>query len=147
MSSIERKFRDNYVLSRTLGDGNFSLVRKCRHKFSRNMYAAKIVKLPSKTITTRGLKHDTNTSPMTAFLKNNKIDGVEEIDIDDLSDDEENKLNTYEDILDMIRNEVGLMRKLKHQNIVQFVDVFFSDMEVIVVTELTEVSNLAINPT
>jgi len=94
----ERKFRDFYVFSKTLGSGNFSLVRKVRHKFSRSMYAAKIVKLPS-------------------------------------GDENED----YDDILNMVQDEVTIMRRLKHTNLLQFVDVFYAKDQVIVLTELTEV--------
>lgn len=123
-----RKFRDFYVLSRTLGDGNFSLVRKCRHKFSRGMYAAKIVKLP--------------TTPTAEKENHGAIVARDNDDYDSENGDKDNTSghDTYEDILDMVRNEVSIVRKLKHENIVQFVDVFYSTADVIIVTELTEVS-------
>lgn len=41
--SSEREFKDSYVFGKTLGNGNFSVVKKCRHKFSKAMYAAKII--------------------------------------------------------------------------------------------------------
>ncbi|XP_066924917.1 myosin light chain kinase A-like [Clytia hemisphaerica] len=102
MSAQSRNFRDSYVFSKMLGSGNFSLVRKVRHKFSRSMYAAKIVKLPAS---------------------------------DENRDD-------YEDILEMVRDEVNVMRKLKHTNLLQFVDVFYAKDQIIVLTELTEHGDL-----
>ena len=100
-----RRFGDNYVFSKTIGNGNFSLVRKARHKFSRSMYAAKIVKLP------------------------NII----------LNDDNDGSGDDYEDILDMMRGEVSIMRRLKHTNLLQFVDVFYTTDQVILLIELAEV--------
>ena len=104
MTEQSRNFRDSYVFSKMLGSGNFSLVRKVRHKFSRSMYAAKIVKLPA---------------------------------ADENRDD-------YEDILGMVRDEVNVMRKLKHANLLQFADVFYAKDQVIVLTELTEVRSLTL---
>ena len=100
----DRHFGDCYVFSKTIGNGNFSLVRKVRHKFSRSMYAAKIVKLPA-------------------------------INNDDSGED-------YEDILDMMRGEVAVMRRLKHPNLLQFVDVFYTKAQVILLIELAEVKHI-----
>lgn len=104
-NNINRRFGDCYVFSKTIGNGNFSLVRKVRHKFSRSIYAAKIVKLP--------------------LDNNNDMIGGED---------------DYQDILDMMRGEVAVMRRLKHNNLLQFVDVFYTREQVILLTELAEVS-------
>ena len=54
------------------------------------------------------------------------------IDNDESGDD-------YDDILDMMRGEVAIMRRLKHNNLLQFVDVFYTKAQVILLIELAEV--------
>ena len=58
---------------------------------------------------------------------------------DENRDDDDEDFNEYDDILEMIRNEVHMMKKLKHPNIIQFIDAFYSKTKVIVITELSEV--------
>ena len=94
-----RIFRDAYVLSKSIGSGNFSIVRQCRDKFARCMYAAKIMEI-------KGTKQE------------------------------------CDEIVDMVKNEVSIVRKLKHEYIIQFVDVFFEAERVIVITELSEYGDL-----
>jgi len=97
--SSAKNFRDSYVLGKTLGKGNFSVVRKCRHKFSKSFYAAKII-----------------------LLDGNEVDNVER--------------------KEMIGNEVQIARELKHENILQFVDVFHSKDRIIMITHINELGDI-----
>lgn len=92
-------FRDAYVLSKIIGNGNFSVVRQCRHKHSKSISSAKIM-------TVKG------------------------------SNDERAEM------IDMIRVEISVMRKLKHEFILPFIDAFFESEKVIIITELSEYGDL-----
>ena len=100
-SGNPRNFRDSYVLGKVLGEGHCSTVRKCRHKFSKSCYAAKLISL----------------------------------DCEQEEADERRE---------MLQNEVKVLRLLKHDNIVKFVDVFYSTERIIVISELGEVSLSAV---
>ena len=96
-----RNFRDSYVLGKILGEGHCSTVRKCRHKFSKSFYAAKLISL----------------------------------------DCEQEEANEHKE---MVQNEVKVLRLLKHDNIVKFVDVFYSTERIIIISELGEVRLLVV---
>ena len=100
-SGNPRNFRDSYVLGKVLGEGHCSTVRKCRHKFSKSFYAAKLISL-------------------------------------DCEKEEANERR------EMVRNELKMLRLLKHDNIVKFVDVFYSSERIIMISELGEVRLLVV---
>lgn len=100
-SGNPRNFRDSYVLGKILGEGHCSTVRKCRHKFSKSFYAAKLISL----------------------------------------DCEQEEANEHKE---MVQNEVKVLRLLKHDNVVKFVDVFYSTERIIIISELGEVRLLVV---
>ena len=53
---------------------------------------------------------------------------------------QEDDVGENAEVVGTVRNEVALMRKLQHENIIKFVDVFYTDERIVVILELTDVS-------
>jgi len=117
LTSIFRPFEEEYTVGETLGTGGYAVVMKATHKATGQVYAVKIMKIGKNT-------EDDES----------KDEEDEDEDEEDEDDDDVDEL-TFEQIID---NEIGLVQKLEHPNIIKLKEYFINFNKCYIVMDLLE---------
>lgn len=109
-----QRFDKHYVMTTSLGTGGYAIVRKCIHKATGKEYAVKIMQLSATQDVAKSSSGE---------------------DSDEEGDDEEGEQCMT---LREISNELHLMCKLNHPNIVKIHEFFLQDAQCLIVMQLLE---------
>eukprot|EP00959_Pyramimonas_sp_CCMP1952_P294288 6155686-Pyramimonas_sp.AAC.1 len=118
MTSIFRPFEEEYKVGETLGTGGYAVVMKATHKKTGQVYAVKIMKIGKNTEDDESKEEDHEDEDL--------AEDEDEDDVDEL---------TYEQIID---NEIGLVQKLDHPNIIKLKEYFINFNKCYIVMDLLE---------